>query len=320
MSGLAFRAPMLATLVDEPVDGEEWIFERKFDGVRLIAVRDGDTAAVWSRNGIDRSGGFPELVEVLLAQSCDRFVADGEVVAFDGSNTSFERLQHRSGLNDPDAARATGIAVHYYLFDLLHLGDDDLEDEPLRHRKTLLRDALHFDDPLRFSAHRNACGTEYHEQACSKGWEGVIAKRADSRYVHNRSRDWLKLKCVGRQELVIGGFTDPRGSRVGLGALLVGYHDDGDFVYAGRIGTGFDDETLHELRATLDSRERVTSPFDRGDPDDDDGVHWVTPDLVCAVGFTEWTRAGRLRHPRFLGLRRDKDAADVVREQPTTTP
>lgn len=319
MSGPGFRAPMLATLVDEAVDGEEWIFERKFDGVRLIAVRDGDSATLWSRNEIDRSGGFPELVDALLAQPCDRFVVDGEVVAFEGSVTSFERLQQRSGLNDPDEARATGIAVYFYLFDLLYLGEDDLEDEPLRHRKSLLRDVLHFEDPLRFSAHRNANGREYLDDACSRGWEGLIAKRADSTYSHSRSRDWLKLKCVGRQELVIGGFTDPQGSRVGFGALLVGYHDDGDFVYAGRIGTGFDDDTLTELRDTLGSRERATSPFDRGDPGGD-GVHWVTPDLVCAVGFTEWTSAGRLRHPRFLGLRRDKDAAEVVREQPTVAP
>jgi DNA ligase D-like protein (predicted ligase) len=306
---------MLATLVDEPVDGEEWIFERKFDGVRLIAVRDADSAALWSRNEIDRSGGFPELVEALLAQPCDRFVVDGEVVAFEGSRTSFSRLQQRSGLNDPVRARASGIAVHYYLFDLMHLGGDDLEGEPLRHRKSLLRDVIRFEDPLRFSAHRNATGSEYFEQACARGWEGLIAKRADSTYSHSRSRDWLKLKCVGRQEFVIAGFTDPQGSRVGFGALLLGHHDDGDLVYAGRVGTGFDDETLADLGDTLGSRVRTTSPFDRGDPDGD-GVHWVTPDLVCEVGFTEWTSAGRLRHPRFLGLRRDKDAAEVVRERP----
>lgn len=315
MSSPGFRAPMLATLVDEPVDGEEWIFERKLDGVRLIAARDGDSAVLWSRNGIDRSGGFPELVEALLAQPRDRFVVDGEVVAFEGSQTSFSRLQQRSGLNDPAQARASGVAVYYYLFDLMFLGDDDLEDEPLRHRKSLLRDVIRFEDPLRFSAHRNATGSDALDQACERGWEGLIAKRAESTYSHSRSRDWLKLKCVGRQEFVIAGFTDPQGSRVGFGALLLGYHDDGDLVYAGRVGTGFDDETLAELGDTLDSSVRATSPFDRGNPDDD-GVHWVTPDLVCEIGFTEWTSAGRLRHPRFLGLRRDKDAAEVVRERP----
>lgn len=309
MSDPVFVAPTLATLVDAPVDGEEWIFERKLDGIRLVAVRDGDRVRLWSRNHKDRTAHYPEIADALRAQACERFVVDGEVVAFDGDVTSFSRLQQGHGRR------------FLYVFDAMHLDDDDLREHHLRDRKSRLLAALDFSDPIRFCPHRNGgdgVGAAWLAEACRKGWEGLIAKRADAAYRSGRSADWLKLKCVAQQEFVIGGFTEPQGSRAGLGALLVGYHDDGGSLrFAGRVGTGFDDGTLDRLSSILVRRERETSPF--ADAPTTRGVHWVTPDLVCEVGFTEWTTAGRLRHPRFLGLRDDKPPGDVVRETPGVT-
>ncbi|MFP4513725.1 MAG: non-homologous end-joining DNA ligase [Acidimicrobiales bacterium] len=313
MTRPSFRSPMLATLVEDPVEGEEWVFERKLDGIRLMVVRDGPSLRLFTRNRLDHTDRYPDLHDVLIDQPSDQYVLDGEVVAFEGARTSFARLQRRSGRAGSGDAGTSPIAVKLYVFDLLHLDGEDRDRLPLRERKSMLRRAFDFTDPLRFCPHRNSVGPELLEQACEAGWEGLIAKRASSTYRSGRSRDWLKLKCVARQEMVIGGFTEPRGSRSRFGALLVGYHDNGRLVCAGRVGTGFDESMLAELGDLLDARERDDPPFD--DPPDGREVHWVEPDLVCEIGFTEWTRDGRLRHPRFLGLREDKDAAEVVREQ-----
>ena len=302
--------PMLATLTDEPFSDEAWIYERKLDGVRCLAFRDGGRVRLLSRNRKPQNPTYPELVEAIGAQE------PRDIVAFQKGLTSFSRLQQRMKIADPERARRTGVAVHYYLFDLVHLDGRDTTGLPLRERKTLLRRALRFRDPLRFSAHRNAEGVDYLEEACRKGWEGLIAKRADSTYVHGRSKDWLKFKCVARQEMVVGGWTDPQGGRLGLGALLVGTYEDGKLRYAGKVGTGFDDETLRELADRLATIELESPPF--ADPNGlpRKGVHWASPRLVAEVGFTEWTRDGKLRHPRFLGLRTDKAPKDVVRERP----
>jgi bifunctional non-homologous end joining protein LigD len=189
-----------------------------------------------------------------------------------------------------------------------------VRDLPLRVRKRLLRDALTFGGPLRLVPHRNGDGVAYFEQACRKGWEGLIAKRADSRYVSTRSKDWLKFKCAQGQELVVGGFTAPQGARTDFGALLLGVYEGDELRYAGKVGTGFDTATLHELGATLRGLARETSPFADAASIKERHVTWVAPRLVAEVGFTEWTRDGRLRHPRFLGLRDDKAAREVVRE------
>ncbi|MFE0022579.1 non-homologous end-joining DNA ligase [Amycolatopsis sp. NPDC059021] len=239
---------------------------------------------------------------------------DGEIVAFDGDNTSFAALQPRIHLTDPERARATGVEVFYYLFDLLYFDHRDTTSLPLRERKALLRDAFDFADPLRLSAHRNTEGEKYFAEACDRGWEGLIAKRADAPYRSGRSSDWLKFKCAHGQEFVIGGFTDPQGARHGFGALLLGYHDDGVLRYAGKVGTGFDERLLGALHARLRERETPAPPFDGRVREP--GAHWVRPDLVAQIEFSEWTRDGRLRHPRFTGLREDKKAADVVREYP----
>ena len=185
---------------------------------------------------------------------------------------------------------------------------------PLRARKRLLREALTFEDPIRFTAHRNEHGEAFFAEACRKGWEGLIAKRADSAYTASRSRDWLKLKCDRSQELVIGGYTAPRGSREELGALLLGYHSDGELRYAGKVGTGFDRETLRDLGGRLRSLRRDDAPFANLRAIKERTATWVAPELVAQVGFMEWTRDGRLRHPRFLGLRLDRPADEVVRE------
>ncbi len=312
-----WTSPMLATLTDEPFSDPDWIYERKLDGVRLLAFRrGGGRVRLMTRNRNNRDAAYPEITEALAAVDLDDFVLDGEVVTFDGNVTSFSRLQPRMNLQDPDRARRSGIPVYLYLFDVLHLEGHDVTRVELRHRKALLRSALDYDDPIRFTPHRNESGEAFLDEACSRGWEGLIAKRASSRYVHARSKDWLKLKCVNEQEFVIGGFTDPRGERIGFGALLIGYHDDGDLRYAGKVGTGYDDRTLADLSRRLESIERKTPPFDEANGLPSDGVHWVTPKMVCQVGFTEWTGDGKLRHPRFHGLRHDKDPEDVVRERP----
>ncbi|HEY9482843.1 MAG TPA: ATP-dependent DNA ligase, partial [Micromonosporaceae bacterium] len=205
-------APMLATLTDKYFSDPGWIYERKLDGERAIAFRDGDDVTLRSRTGRALDGTYPELVAALRAQATADFVIDGEVVAFEGSRTSFERLQQRIGITDPDQAVASGVAVYYYVFDLLRLNGADVTGRPLRDRKRLLRDAIAFGGPLRFTTHRNTNGEAFLAEACGKGWEGLIAKRADAAYTHLRSKDWLKFKCVAEQEFVIGGFTDPAGS------------------------------------------------------------------------------------------------------------
>jgi DNA ligase D-like protein (predicted ligase) len=305
---------MLATLTDKRFSAENWIFERKLDGVRAIASRDGDTPKLWSRNQKSMNNAFPEIVEALAEQGGPRFVVDGEIVAFDGEQTSFAKLQPRIHLTDPRRARATGIEIFYYLFDLLYFDNFEVSGLPLRQRKELLKDAFDFRDPLRFSEHRERDGEKFFEEACAKGWEGLIAKRADSPYRPGRTTDWLKFKCVKDQEFVIGGYTDPQGSRFGFGALLLGYYEDGKLCYAGKVGTGFNEVTLRDLTAKLTKLEQDTSPF--AEPVPERHIHWVRPEPVAQIGFSEWTVDGKLRHPRFEGLRDDKNPAEVVREQP----
>jgi bifunctional non-homologous end joining protein LigD len=311
--------PMLATLTARRFSGPEWLFERKFDGERCLGYRRGGDVRLLSRNRKRLDDTYPEVAEALAGEADADLVVDGEIVAFEGGRTSFDRLQRRLEVRDREAARRARIAVFYYVFDLLHLGGYDTTDLPLRLRKRLLRRALTYRPPLRYSAHRNADGEAFHREACSRGWEGVIAKGADSRYVGRRSPDWLKFKCANQQDVVVGGFTEPAGSRIGFGALLVGYHAGGDLVYAGKVGTGYNTETLFSLRRRLDALRTDEPPF-TGVRASQGGVHWVHPELVAQVAFTEWTEDAKLRHPRFLGLRRDKAPGDVVRELPTQEP
>ena len=312
MSRPGWREPMLAVRTDDRFSDPDWLYERKLDGVRAIASRDRGTTTVWSRNHKSMNASYPELVEALGKHGPRKFVVDGEIVAFEDGQTSFAALQPRIHLVDPDRVRASRVQVFYYLFDALDLDGEDLTSKPLRERKQRLRDAFAFTDPLRYSQHRGEDGEAYYRQACERGWEGLIAKRADGPYKHGRSPDWLKFKCVRDQEFVVGGFTDPKGARRGFGALLVGYYDRGKLRYAGKVGTGYSERVLAELRSTMDGLAQKKSPF--ADKVREAGTHWVRPDLVVEVGFTEWTNDGRLRHPRFTGVRTDKTATEVVRE------
>jgi DNA ligase D-like protein (predicted ligase) len=297
--------PMKAVLTDERFSDTGWIFERKLDGIRCLAFKDGDAVRLRSRNDLSLNGRFPEIAAALERDPATDVILDGEIVAFDGAQTSFARLQQRGERPTP---------VFFYVFDILRAAGEDVTAEPLRERKALLRRSLAFADPIRLTTHRNRDGEAYFAEACRKGWEGLIAKRADAPYTHGRSRDWLKFKCSAEQELVIGGYTAPRGSRTDLGALLLGHYADGELRYAGKVGTGFTRATLRDLADRLAPLRRDRSPF--ADEVRVRDATWVEPRLVAQIGFSEWTRDGRLRHPRFLGLREDKAARDVVRERP----
>jgi bifunctional non-homologous end joining protein LigD len=308
--------PMKAVLTDERFSDPAWLFERKLDGVRCLAFADGDGVVLKSRTGRTVNGSYPEVVEALERDSAGDFVVDGEIVAFTGDVTSFERLQRRMQLSDPEAARRTRVPIFYYLFDVIHLDGHDTTVLPLRARKSVLRRALSYHGPIRWLQHRNRDGESLFREACERGLEGLIAKRRDGRYVQGRSRDWLKFKCANEQELVIGGFTAPKGSRTDFGALLVGYFEDGRLRYAGKVGTGFDRATLRQLGERLRQLEQDEPPFVDVHPIPR-GTHWVRSELVAQIAFTEWTRDGRLRHPRYLGLRDDKRPVKVVRERPS---
>ena len=313
----AWLDPELATLTQERFSDPAWIYERKLDGERCLAFRAGAKTRLMTRNQKEDTGTYPEVAGALAAQKADNFIVDGEIVAFEDGETRFSRLQQRLGVRHPEQALIDKYPVFYYIFDVLWADDRDVRQLPLRERKRILRGLLMFDDPLRFTEHRDTDGEAYYREACAKGWEGVIAKRADAPYRAGRTKDWLKFKCESGQEFVIGGFTDPQGSRTGFGALLLGYYDaDGKLVYAGKVGTGFSQRTLDTLHAALAGLERDRPAFDRGDLPRSH-VHWVEPRLVGEVGFSEWTTDGQLRHPRFQGLRDDKDPHEVVRETPS---
>ena len=305
--------PMLATLTQRRFSDENWIYERKLDGERCLAFRQAGELRLLSRNQKNINHQYPELVGALQKQATQHFILDGEVVAFKGNVTSFSRLQDRMHIENPDEVLKTGVAVYYYIFDLLYVEGYDVSAVSLRERKVLLKAALKFDDPLRYVIHRNQEGEAYFEDACQKGWEGIVAKDARSPYEHSRSNKWLKFKCLNQQEFVIGGYTAPQGSRLGFGALLLGYYQDNDLQYAGKVGTGFNDNTLKRLSDRLADLVQDALPFSEDDLPTE-GVHWVKPKLVAEIGFEEWTEYGKLRQPRYLGLRQDKDARNVVME------
>ena len=276
--------PMAATLTQDRFGGDEWLFERKFDGIRLLAYKDGDDVRLFSRNRLPQH--LPEVAAAVARLPVGDVILDGEV-AWDG----------KSG---------------YHVFDILWLNGRGVTSLPLEERRALLQE-LPFTSPLRRVALLD--DDKPWERARLEGWEGVIAKRRGSPYEHRRSKHWLKMKCEASQELVVGGFTDPQGARVGLGALLVGYYESDDFVFAGKIGTGFDTKLLLDLRQRLDALEQTHSPFTKAKGLPRLRAHWVQPAIIVQVGFIEWTVHGKLRHPRLLGVRFDKNPREVVREQ-----
>lgn len=275
--------PMAATLTEERFNGPEWFFEQKLDGIRLLAFKNRDDVRLYSRNQLPQH--LPAIAAAIAQLPKEELILDGEL------------------LWDQSA---------YHVFDLLRIDGQNLDARPIEERKARL-EQLRFAPPL---MHVPALGDPRPwERARAEGWEGVIAKRRGSLYEHKRSRHWLKMKCEATQELVVGGFTDPQGKRVGLGALLVGYFDGADLVYAGKLGTGFDTAMLIALRSRLDALAIETSPFTRAVGLPRLRAHWVRPELVVQVAFLEWTAHDKLRHPRLLALRFDKDAREVVRER-----
>jgi bifunctional non-homologous end joining protein LigD len=294
---------MLAKLVSEPPAGDGWVYERKLDGLRCITVRSGGRVELWSRSKQPFTGRFGGIAEAVGRLAVGEVVLDGEIVALEGGRTSFALLQ-RPG------STATPLL---YAFDVLHLEGADLRDRPLLERKKVLKDVVKGRGAVRRVDHVKGDPVDLLRQACADGWEGLIAKRGDAPYRSGRSSDWLKLKCSGGQELVIGGWTEPRGARTHLGALLVGYYDAEGLRYAGKVGTGFDSATLAELHRQLVARERPTPPF--VDRVRERSAHWAEPELVANFAFTEWTTDGKLRHPRYEGLRPDKDPRTVTRER-----
>ncbi len=276
--------PMAATLTQDRFSGPEWVFERKFDGIRLLAYKRGDSVQLFSRNRLPQH--LPAVIAAVARLPVEDTILDGEVT-WDGQV--------------------------YHVFDILWLNGQAVTTRPLEERRALLS-SLSIRPPMqRVELVEDA---QPWERARREGWEGVIAKRRGSPYEHRRSKHWLKMKCEASQELVVGGFTDPQGARVGLGALLVGHYEDADFVFAGKIGTGFDTALLLSLRQRLDALEVASSPFTKATGLPKLRVHWVRPEIVVQVAFLEWTAHGKLRHPRLLGVRTDKAARDVVKEAP----
>ena len=308
----AFVEPQLATLVDEPPPGVGWVHEMKLDGYRILARIESGGARLYSRNGKDWTANFQTIAKAVAGLPARTAWIDGEVVVLqpDG-RSSFQALQNA-------LSRADARDFHYYVFDLPYLDDYDLRQARLIDRKRALQALVgQGAGTVRFSAHVEGAGREYFEQACGLGLEGIISKRADVGYQSGRGRSWVKVKCEMRQEMVIGGYTDPEGARVGFGALLLGVYENGKLRYSGKVGTGFDDATLESLKARLDALAQKEPPFvnpPRGA--EARRAHWVAPELVAEVRFTEWTNDGTLRHPSFQGLREDKTAAAVVRERP----
>lgn len=275
--------PMAATLTHERFTGPEWTFERKLDGIRLIGFKQGSDVQLYSRNRLPQN--LPSIASAVAALPVRNAILDGEMT-----------------WGTP--------GISYHLFDVVWMDDHDLTGLPLTERRSHLKNL-----PLKAPLHRVEILNEPEpwERARLEGWEGVIAKRLDSPYEQRRSRNWLKMKCEISQHFVIGGFTDPQGSRVGLGALLVGFFDHDDFVFAGKVGTGFDAKLLTELRTRLRSLEVETAPFTKGTGLPRAGVHWVRPQIVIRVAFLEWTVHEKLRHPRFLEVIENHAAREVVR-------
>jgi bifunctional non-homologous end joining protein LigD len=306
---------MLATLTDRREFGADWLLERKLDGERCVARKAGSEVRLESRTGKDLTSTYPEVRAALAAQPSRGLLLDGEVVAYDGDQTSFTRLQQRLGVTRPSAEQVAKDPVVYCVFDLLEVDGEDLTPRPLVERRAQLRRTIRSSPALNHTEAWSDDSQRRFAAACRSGWEGLIAKRADAPYVGGRSKDWLKLKCVWEQEFVIGGFTDPSGSRSDFGALLVGYYGHGSLRYAGKVGTGYTRATLHDLGMRLRKLETTEPAFVDARPIPR-GTHWTRPELVAQIGFAEWTSDARLRQPRFLGVRDDKSPAEVVRERP----
>jgi len=310
-----FIPPQLATLVKEPPRGKEWLHELKFDGYRMLCHLNRGQVRFWSRNHKDWTHKFPSLGKAIKALPEQSAILDGEVVALDAAgHTSFQRLQQ--------SIKSGDSGFLFQVFDLLYLDGFNLTGVALIERKLLLAELLKSEtkrSPLRYSDHIEGRGVEFFKQACEHAIEGIVSKLANSPYESTRTRNWLKVKCIKRQEFVIAGYTPSEKSLPGFGALVLGVYDKGKLIYAGRVGTGFSFQQRLDLKKKLDRLVRTSSPFaiQPKDPGLRQAV-WTTPQLVGEVAFTEWTDEGSIRHPSFQGLREDKKPSEVVREEPSS--
>jgi bifunctional non-homologous end joining protein LigD len=309
---------MLATLQEQPFSGPEWIFEIKYDGVRVLAERNGDTVELYGRNGTVITNRYPEITEALKRLPAERFVIDGEIVVLDErGQPSFQRLQARMHLTGPrDVQQAMSVVpAEGIFFDCLALEGYDLRSLALLERKEFLKSLLPPLGRARYSDHIAEAGNDFFAAASERGLEGIVAKKASSRYSGGRSRDWIKIKCQRQQEFLIGGYTDPQGGRSYFGALHLGLYQDKKLIYVSKVGTGFDSRTLKLIWEKMQPLARAKSPFEERSPPGR-GNHWVEPALVCEVRFSDWTDDGGIRHPTFLGLRPDKKPEECRKEEP----
>ncbi|MGH7192685.1 MAG: non-homologous end-joining DNA ligase, partial [Candidatus Saccharimonadales bacterium] len=300
-----------ATLTYDYFWSDDWAYEWKLDGERVLAVKRGSQVSLFSRNRIRLDATYPEVADALGKVKGDWWL-DGEIVALKGPNTSFRKLQDRLHIKDEAEARAAKTPVFYYVFYCMYLDGYDMRQLPYGERRRLLNALIRPRGPLRLLSAEQKADAAYFRQICKKGWEGLIVKDLASAYESKRTPRWLKFKCGSGQEFIIIGYTEPRHSRIAFGALLLGFYEHGQLRYAGKVGTGFDQATLKDLLAKMRPLEVGSLPLDekvRGK-----GLHWIEPRLVCEVGFTEWTDQHRLRHPRYQGLREDKPAREVIRE------
>ena len=309
-------APQLATLVKEPPAGDGWLHEIKYDGYRIgCRIRAGRVTLI-SRNGKDWTAAFPEIAAAAAALPTKDALIDGEVaIVLPDGRTSFQMLQNASA----SAEATAGGTLIYFVFDLLRLDGESVAKKPLVERKARLKALVgrRKASRIRYADHVMGNGRAFFEQAQRLGLEGIISKRASEPYRPGRHGEWVKTKCILEQEFVVGGFTDPEGARAGIGALLIGHYHRGKLIFSGRVGTGFTQKGALELRRTLESIAQKSCPFD---PPPEGALarsaHWVKPQLVCEVAFTEWTSDGKIRHPAFKGLRADKTPKEVRRERP----
>ncbi len=320
--------PMLATMVDKPFDDDDWLYEIKWDGYRALTFIDGNSVRLVSRNQNDLTAAYPELGEIVGYVKASNAILDGEIVAVDDEGRpSFSLMQQRTGVGEGGRRiRRTrdDIPVVYYAFDLLYLDGYDLMQADLEARKSLLASILVPNEVFRYSDHYVGRGTALFEAAAQRGLEGIVAKRRRSRYEQKRSRDWLKIKIVKRQECVIGGYTDPRGSRENFGSIVLGLYDDkGRLIPVGQAGSGFTEQTHAQMWQRLHALETTRNPF-FGKVESDRPVHYVKPELVAEIKFSEWTHEGqsggvKMRAPVFQGLRFDKNAGECRFERAAST-
>jgi bifunctional non-homologous end joining protein LigD len=311
-----WQEPMLAAPMTKAFDRPNWIYEQKLDGQRCLVFCKGGQVQLVSRNKLLITSQYPELAAALAKLAKGDAVLDGEIVAFDNGRPSFEKMQQRMHVQKPSKELVVEVPVILYLFDVVYFAGYDTRSLTQLDRKALLANIVSYEDPVRFTQHQVGSGIKLLEDACKQGLEGVIAKESSAAYQNRRSKSWLKFKCVRQQELVIGGFTEGTSGMRGFGSLLVGYYVPGDerLQFAGGVGTGFSDKLIRDIGKQLNELVTDKNPFAPDDVLPKKDVHWVEPKLVAQVGYGEWTSANKVRHPRFLGLRVDKTAREVVRE------